>query len=305
MGHGGLFAGPANTLPKPHVPVHFKGIIPSQCKLEGNRMNETTPAAAPQATRTAREPELRAQGQTQTNQAPIIQVSGLKKTYTTARGTLNLFEGLNLQVEAGEMVAIVGQSGAGKSTLLHILGALDAPSAGTVYCASIDVSRLSLREAAVFRNREIGYVWQFHYLLPEFTALENVAMPLLARGVSKKDALAVAAEWLGEVGLEDRGDHRPGELSGGEQQRVALARALVNNPRLLLADEPTGDLDETTAGRVFDLIERLHASHGLTSILVTHNLELAARCTRALRLESGRLARLAYTPQTEVSTGQI
>jgi lipoprotein-releasing system ATP-binding protein len=268
-------------------------------------MNETTPAAAPQATRTAREPELRTQGQAKTNQAPIIQVSGLKKTYTTARGTLNLFEGLNLQVEAGEMVAIVGQSGAGKSTLLHILGALDAPSAGTVYCASIDVARLSLREAAAFRNREIGYVWQFHYLLPEFTALENVAMPLLARNVAKRDALAVAAEWLSEVGLEDRGDHRPGELSGGEQQRVALARALVNNPRLLLADEPTGDLDETTASRVFDLIERLHASHGLTSILVTHNLELAARCTRALRLESGRLARLAYTPQTEVSTGQI
>jgi lipoprotein-releasing system ATP-binding protein len=153
-------------------------------------MNETTPAAAPQATRTAREPELRTQGQAKTNQAPIIQVSGLKKTYTTARGTLNLFEGLNLQVEAGEMVAIVGQSGAGKSTLLHILGALDAPSAGTVYCASIDVARLSLREAAAFRNREIGYVWQFHYLLPEFTALENVAMPLLARNVAKRDALA-------------------------------------------------------------------------------------------------------------------
>jgi lipoprotein-releasing system ATP-binding protein len=152
------------------------------------------------------------------------------------------------------------------------------------------VARLSQREAAAFRNREIGYVWQFHYLLPEFTALENVAMPLMARGLRKAEAQATAAGWLREVGLEDRGDHRPGELSGGEQQRVALARSLVNNPRLLLADEPTGDLDETTAGRVFDLIERLHASHGLTSILVTHNIDLAARCTRILRLEAGRLA---------------
>jgi lipoprotein-releasing system ATP-binding protein len=195
------------------------------------------------------------------------------------------------------MVAIVGQSGAGKSTLLHILGALDTPSAGTVYCASTNVAQLSPRAAAAFRNQEIGYVWQFHYLLPEFTALENVAMPLLARGTSKREALALASNWLREVGLEDRGDHRPGELSGGEQQRVALARALVNNPRLLLADEPTGDLDETTAGRVFDLIERLHASHGLTSILVTHNLDLAARCTRALRLEGGRLAPLPVGPR--------
>jgi lipoprotein-releasing system ATP-binding protein len=167
------------------------------------------------------------------------------------------------------------------------------------------VANLSPRKAAAFRNREIGYVWQFHYLLPEFTALENVAMPLLARGTSKREALLVAANWLREVDLEDRSDHRPGELSGGEQQRVALARSLVNNPRLLLADEPTGDLDEITAGRVFDLIERLHASHGLTSILVTHNLDLAARCTRALRLEGGRLAPLAATPQVGLQAGSL
>jgi lipoprotein-releasing system ATP-binding protein len=259
---------------------------------------------------------LRAQTQTQNqiqaepSQTPIIQVTGLKKTYQTDRGPLHLFHGLDLEVKTGEMVAIVGQSGAGKSTLLHILGALDAPSAGTVYCASTNVASLSPREAAAFRNREIGYVWQFHYLLPEFTALENVAMPLRARGATKREALAVAANWLSEVGLEDRGSHRPGELSGGEQQRVALARALVNNPRLLLADEPTGDLDEITAGRVFDLIQRLHASHGLTSILVTHNLDLAARCTRAWRLESGRLesGRLTAsepTPQTELLAGQV
>jgi lipoprotein-releasing system ATP-binding protein len=228
--------------------------------------------------------------------APIIQVSELGKSYRTARGELTLFRDLSLEVQAGEMVALVGQSGAGKSTLLHILGALDAPSAGTVYCASTNVAQLSPRQAAAFRNREIGYVWQFHYLLPEFTALENVAMPLLARGQSRREALAVAANWLNEVGLGDRADHRPGELSGGEQQRVALARALVNRPRLLLADEPTGDLDETTAGRVFDLIARLHASHGLTSILVTHNLELAGHCSRALRLEGGKLTPMAAAP---------
>ena len=267
-------------------------------------MTYLSPAAADQETRTARAPEsrapesetgeLRLSGQTLPI-APIIQVRNLEKTYSTARGALTLFRGLDFEVQAGEMVAIVGQSGAGKSTLLHILGALDAPTAGTVLCAGIDVARLSAREAAAFRNREIGYVWQFHYLLPEFTALENVAMPLLACGVTKRQALTVAANWLREVGLEDRGSHRPGELSGGEQQRVALARALVNNPRLLLADEPTGDLDEATAGMVFDLVERLHASHGLTSILVTHNTDLAARCTRVLRLEGGRLTPLAAT----------
>ncbi|HUH61674.1 MAG TPA: ABC transporter ATP-binding protein [Terracidiphilus sp.] len=223
----------------------------------------------------------------------IIEVSGLKKSYRTANRELVLFEGLDLEVAEGELVAIVGQSGAGKSTLLHILGALDAPSAGRVYCASTNVAHLSPREAAIFRNREIGYVWQFHYLLPEFTALENVAMPLLARGVSRKEASAMAANWLREVDLEDRASHRPGELSGGEQQRVALARALVNHPRLLLADEPTGDLDQITAGRVFDLIERLHATHGLTSMVVTHNLDLARRCARVLHLQAGRLAPLA------------
>ncbi len=249
---------------------------------------QTPPAAVPQASRTTREPESRALG-SNPNHSPLIQVQSLRKSYRTARGTLDLFEDLNLEVEAGEMVAIVGQSGAGKSTLLHILGALDTPSAGTVYCASTHVTSLSAREAAAFRNREIGYVWQFHYLLPEFTAEENVAMPLLAKGVRKSEALQAAANWLSEVGLEDRSDHRPGELSGGEQQRVALARALVCRPRLLLADEPTGDLDGTTAGRVFELIERLHRSHGLTSILVTHNMDLAVRCGRTLRLENGRL----------------
>ena len=274
-------------------------------------MTETLPAAASPSSRSTREPSLRAesqelkraeseaQSQVQAARSPIIQVSHLQKSYKTARGELTLFRDLSLEVQPGEMVAIVGQSGAGKSTLLHMLGALDTPSAGTVYCASTQVAQLTPRQAAAFRNREIGYVWQFHYLLPEFTALENVAMPLLSRGTHRREACAVASNWLREVGLEDRGDHRPGELSGGEQQRVALARALVNNPRLLLADEPTGDLDEVTAARVFDLIERLHANHGLSSILVTHNLELAARCTRALRLEAGRLCPLATTTPSQ------
>jgi lipoprotein-releasing system ATP-binding protein len=252
-------------------------------------MTSTPSAAAAQASRPQRESELR------TSNAPLVQVQGLEKTYKTGRGPLTLFRDLDLQVASGELVAIVGQSGTGKSTLLHILGALDAPSAGTVYCASTNVATLNSRQAAAFRNREIGYVWQFHYLLPEFTAQENVAMPLLARGTAKREALELAANWLREVGLDERRDHRPGELSGGEQQRVALARALVNNPRLLLADEPTGDLDETTARQVFELIERIHVNHGLTSILVTHNMELASRCSRVLRLEHGRLANSSST----------
>ena len=222
----------------------------------------------------------------------VIRVQQLEKSYRTARGELTLFRNLDLVVAPGEMVAIVGQSGAGKSSLLHLLGALDAPTHGSIEVAGTDVTRLSPRAAARFRNQAIGYVWQFHYLLPEFTALENVAMPLIARGMKIREAESQAAGWLLEVGLEDRAAHRPGELSGGEQQRVALARALVNNPRLLLADEPTGDLDEATSWRVFELVERLHREHGLTSILVTHNLELAARCGRALRLEGGRLVDL-------------
>jgi lipoprotein-releasing system ATP-binding protein len=246
-------------------------------------MTRPSSAAAATDTRFQRDPDSRAAG-------PIVQVTNLEKTYKTARGPLTLFRNLDLEVAAGELVAIVGPSGAGKSTLLHILGALDTPSAGTVYCASTNVAKLTPRQASAFRNREIGYVWQFHYLLPEFTAQENVAMPLLAGGQPKRDALETASNWLREVGLDDRRDHRPGELSGGEQQRVALARALVNHPRILLADEPTGDLDESTARQAFDLIQRIHAIHGLTSILVTHNMELAGRCSRVLRLEHGRLA---------------
>jgi lipoprotein-releasing system ATP-binding protein len=194
------------------------------------------------------------------------------------------------------MLAIVGASGAGKSTLLHILGALDRPSAGDVYCAHLRLSSLSEDAAADFRNKEIGFVWQFHYLLPEFTALENVAMPLLMRGTQKAEADKEALRWLGEVGLAPRSHHRAGELSGGEQQRAALARALITKPKILLADEPTGDLDSRTADAVFELISRLHREYQLSSIVATHNFGFARRCHRVLRLESGRMQEV--TPET-------
>ncbi len=219
----------------------------------------------------------------------LLRVENLKKTFRSGETELVLFENLSFQVGKGEMLAIVGQSGAGKSTLLHILGTLDRPSAGAVYCANSLVNSLSENAAAEFRNREIGFVWQFHYLLPEFTALENVAMPLLTRGVARAQAEGEASRWLREVGLEQRGHHRSGELSGGEQQRLALARALISKPQLLLADEPTGDLDGRTAEVVFDLLARLHREHQLTSLIATHNLAFARRCHRVLRLDQGRM----------------
>ena len=220
---------------------------------------------------------------------PILRVEGLKKVFRSGEADLVLFENLSFQVAKGEMLAIVGESGAGKSTLLHILGALDRASAGDVYCANLRVNSLSDDEAAEFRNREIGFVWQFHYLLPEFTALENVAMPLLIRERTWLQVQGEASQWLREVGLEARGHHRSGELSGGEQQRVALARALITRPKLLLADEPTGDLDARTAEAVFELIARLHRDHQLTSLIATHNVAFARRCHRVLRLHQGRL----------------
>jgi lipoprotein-releasing system ATP-binding protein len=216
----------------------------------------------------------------------------LRKSYPpVADGApaLELFHDLNLEVAEGEMVAIVGESGAGKSTLLHILAALDCPTAGEVWCGFTHVTGLSPAAASAFRNREIGYVWQFHYLLPEFTALENVAMPLLARGTARTEAMQQAKLWLGKVGLADRAANSSGELSGGEQQRVSIARALVTQPKLLLADEPTGDLDGATADRLFALLQQLHREHGLASVIVTHNLEFARRCDRVLQLRAGSL----------------
>ncbi|MGA7504319.1 MAG: ATP-binding cassette domain-containing protein [Candidatus Sulfotelmatobacter sp.] len=218
----------------------------------------------------------------------LLRIDGLKKVFRSGESDLVLFENLSFEVKRGEMLAIVGESGAGKSTLLHILGALDHASAGNVYCAQLKLNSLSADEAARFRNRDAGFVWQFHYLLPEFTAAENVAMPLLQRGQSWSDVASEALSWLRKVGLEDRAHHRSGELSGGEQQRVALARALIIAPQLLLADEPTGDLDGRTAEAVFELIARLHREHKLTSIIATHNLAFARRCNRVLRLERGR-----------------
>jgi len=202
---------------------------------------------------------------------------------------LVLFENLTFQVQAGEMLAIVGESGAGKSTLLHILGVLDRASGGDVYFAQLDLGKLSEEAAAEFRGRELGFVWQFHYLLPEFTAAENVAMPLLMKGAPRREAEKQALEWLQEVGIADRASHRSGELSGGEQQRVALARALVTRPKILMADEPTGDLDNRTADAVFDLIAKLHRDYRLTSLIVTHNHAFARRCDRVLHLERGRM----------------
>ncbi len=219
----------------------------------------------------------------------ILRVDGLKKVYRTGETDLVLFENLSFRVRKGDMLAIVGQSGSGKSSLLHILGTLDRASAGDVYCAQIPVGKLTDDAAADFRNRELGFVWQFHYLLPEFTAQENVAMPLLMRGTPKRQAGEKAAEWLREVGLADRMSHRAGELSGGEQQRVALARALVTGPKILMADEPTGDLDNRTSELVFDLVQRLHHDYRLTSLIVTHNLDFACRCDRVLRLHQGKV----------------
>jgi lipoprotein-releasing system ATP-binding protein len=222
-------------------------------------------------------------------EAEILRVEGLKKVFRSGSTDLVLFENLSFRVRKGEMLAIVGESGAGKSTLLHILGALDSASAGDVYFDEMQLQSLSEDAAADFRNREIGFVWQFHYLLPEFTAAENVAMPLLVRECPLGEAEQQASQWLREVGLADRTHHRSGELSGGEQQRVALARALITRPRLLMADEPTGDLDNRTAEMVFSLIARLHRDYRLTSLIATHNHEFARRCDRVLRLQRGRI----------------
>jgi lipoprotein-releasing system ATP-binding protein len=219
----------------------------------------------------------------------MLRVEGLRKVFRSGESDLVLFDNLSFSVERGEMLAIVGESGTGKSTLLHILSALDRASAGDIFCGQVRLNSLSHDQAAEFRNRETGFVWQFHYLLPEFTAAENVAMPLLVRGMTWQQVAPDALRWLREVGLEQRSHHRSGELSGGEQQRVALARALITGPKLLLADEPTGDLDGKTAEAVFELIARLHQEHQLTSLIATHNLAFARRCHRVLRLQHGRI----------------
>jgi lipoprotein-releasing system ATP-binding protein len=220
---------------------------------------------------------------------PYIRACNLTKTYQSGDSDLVIFSNLNFEVQRGEMLALVGESGAGKSTLLHLLGGLDRPSSGEIHYGEKRIGAFSDEERSDFRNREIGFVWQIHYLLPEFTALENVMMPLLIRGWARERAAGESLSRLQEVGLHARATHRAGELSGGEQQRIALARALVGNPTVLLADEPTGNLDYRTAEAVFRLVEELHRSHGLTSVLVTHNLSFARRADRVLAMGSGKL----------------
>lgn len=222
-----------------------------------------------------------------------IRTVGLTKKYRSGVGELVVFADVSLVVQRGERLALVGESGAGKSTLLHLLGGLDRPSEGKIYFGSKDVTGLSDSALAEFRNREVGFVWQIQSLLPEFTALENVMMPLLIRGVAFREATSLAQAKLEEVGLAGRVTHRSGELSGGEQQRVALARALVATPGFLLADEPTGNLDHRTGEMIVSLLEGLHQTHQLTSVYVTHNLDFARRCDRVLRLEEGCLRELA------------
>ena len=218
-----------------------------------------------------------------------ITVENVAKRYGSGDTAVVVFEALDLTITAGERLALTGESGAGKSTLLHLLGGLDRPASGRIRFGSADITAFSEAELADVRNREIGFVWQTHYLLPEFTAEENVSMPLLIRGVRRQEAMAQARERLSEVGLSQRAHHRSGELSGGEQQRVVIARALAARPRVLLADEPTGNLDFRTAEKIAELFDELHSTHGLTSVFVTHNLHFAARCDRVLRLEQGRL----------------
>jgi len=219
-----------------------------------------------------------------------LRAEGLAKTYAGAAGEVVVFEGVGIEVHPGERVALTGESGVGKSTLLHLLGLLDEPTAGRVFYGETDVTALDPIGRAEVRNREVGFVWQLNTLLPEFTALENVAMPLRIRGIGKREAEAAASERLHEVGLAKRTLHRAGELSGGEQQRVALARALVGEPRLLLADEPTGSLDSRTGAMVMDLLEEVHGSRTLATLYVTHNSGFASRAHRVLELESGRLS---------------
>jgi lipoprotein-releasing system ATP-binding protein len=218
-----------------------------------------------------------------------IRAKSLSKTYRSGATELVVFQDLSLCVSRGERLAIMGQSGAGKSTLLHLLGGLDRPSGGEVIFGSRDIVSLGEQELASFRNREIGFVWQNPSLLAEFTALENVMMPLLIRGIERGTAARLAGERLAEVGLAARASHRAGELSGGEQQRVGLARALVTEPHVLLADEPTGNLDFRTGETIIGLLNELHAAHGLTSVVVTHNLSFASRCDRVLELKKGGL----------------
>jgi lipoprotein-releasing system ATP-binding protein len=219
----------------------------------------------------------------------FLEARGIRKSYVVGTQPLTVLRDLDLEVAAGEMVAVMGASGVGKSTLLHLLGGLDRVADGTITIAGTDVTKLPDAELVAFRNRRVGFVFQFHHLLPEFSAIENAEMPMRIARAPLSEARRRADELLRRVGLGDRLSHRPGMLSGGEQQRVAVARALIMRPAVLLADEPTGDLDEGTADSLHQLLRDMHAAYGLTSIIATHNPRLAAACDRILRLEGGRL----------------
>ena len=220
---------------------------------------------------------------------PLIRVRDLHKSFPSGEETLDILKGIGFEVQAGEMLGIVGASGAGKSTLLYALGALERPGRGNVLFDSVDVFSLSEKKLAEFRNRNIGFIFQLYQLLPEFTVLENVMMPALIEGRPTDDALPAAEELLSELGLTERMNHQPGELSGGEQQRVAIARALVNSPRLVLADEPTGNLDSQTGESIYRLLKNLNMAREQTIIVVTHNYELAQKMDRVLHLVDGRV----------------
>jgi len=221
---------------------------------------------------------------------PFLEARGVVKSYPVGGTQLTVLRDLDLQIDAGEMVAIVGASGVGKSTLLHVLGGLDRVDRGAIAIGDADITRMPDQALVAFRNRHVGFVFQFHHLLPEFSALENAEMPTRIARIPIAEARPRAEELLRRVGLGDRLTHRPGMLSGGEQQRVAVGRALIMRPAVLLADEPTGDLDEATADALHRLLREMHQDFGLTSIIATHNPRLAAACDRTLRLESGRLA---------------
>ncbi len=220
---------------------------------------------------------------------PLLEVQKLTKSFSTATGTLEVLRDLSLQVKGSEMVAIVGESGVGKSTLLHLLGGLDVPTSGTIQCAGTNIVALSEDARSKFRNQNVGFVFQFHHLLEDFNAIENIMLPQLASGATRAQAKERAEELLEAVGLSDRASHLPSALSGGEQQRVAVARALANRPKLLLADEPTGNLDLATAERLHDLLVEINKREGSAFVIATHNPELAKRCSAVYKFIEGAL----------------